>query len=233
LSASEKRVGQKSIAELTAMAMGSLPKLTDEQWEDRDAEVQAERDEVQRAANEKRARQLRQALVNWGVPVKDIERVCLAQLNDTPAMTVVREDVHGILVLSGKIGCGKTTAAAWWIAQEVKVSPYLKVKDPLFIPIYKLERTSRYDDEAMGCIERAKRLVVDDLGGEFLDSKNAFVALLRGLIDARYNNALPMLITTNLTGSQFEERYGERVIDRIREIGRFVELKGDSLRGGE
>lgn len=215
------------------MAVGSLPKLTEEQWKERDAVVQAEQNDAQRSLEEKHARERRQALVNWGVPVKDIERVCLAQLDDTPAMVVVREDVHGILVLSGRIGCGKTTAAAWWIAQESKVSPYLKVKDPMFIPIYKLERTSRYDDDAMACVEKAKRLVIDDLGGEFLDSKNAFVALLRGLIDARYNNALPLLITTNLTAVQFKERYGERVVDRIREVGRFTELKGDSLRGGE
>lgn len=225
----------KSIAELTAMAVGSRdPKLSDEEWAERDRKIAEQREKEEQAKLDAERETWRARLVEWGVPVKDVERISgPTDLDPTGALKVAQdshEKEQRIVVISGPVGCGKTTAAAWWLSQEGPRSPYLKVHSPLFIPVYKLERVSRYDEKAMARIERARRLVIDDLGAEYLDQKNAFVTFLRGLIDARYNNCLPLLVSTNLTADEFKERYGERVVDRLREVGRFAGIKGESLR---
>lgn len=218
-----------SIGEAAASVIDDLPSLSAEQWRERDADIQITRDAEQRSRENDKADRQRHRLAKWGVPIKDLERVCLSSLRDTPAMQEVQKEDTGILILSGPVGCGKSTAAAWWISQAVKVSPYLVARDPLFIPVYKLQRVSWYGDE-IGAIELAKRLVIDDLGTEFIDSKNAFISLFRGIVDARYANRLPLLITTNKTAVEFKDLYGERTIDRMREVGRFIELQGESLR---
>jgi DNA replication protein DnaC len=188
-----------------------------------------ERDEQALADEQLHKRRL---LVRWGVPAKDVERISVGnQLKRTKPLLQAHSHREGILVLGGSIGCGKTTAAAWWLAQPGPKSTYVQTHDPLFIPTYRFERLSRYSNAEMARVERARRLVVDDIGTEFLDTKGNFIALLRGLIDSRYADSLPMIITTNLESEEFSDRYGARSIDRLREVGRYVFIKGASLRG--
>jgi DNA replication protein DnaC len=74
-------------------------------------------------------------------------------------------------------------------------------------------------------------LVVDDAGTE----KDFLVNDLAALFVARYKNALPTVITTNLSTVEFGERYGMRFVDRMREVGKFLVVSNDasdSLRGG-
>jgi DNA replication protein DnaC len=53
-------------------------------------------------------------------------------------------------------------------------------------------------------------LLIDDLGKEKLTS--AVAALLWELIDARYSNRRPMVITTRYGGAEFEARFGDVVL---------------------
>ena len=73
-------------------------------------------------------------------------------------------------------------------------------------------------------------LVIDDLGAEFNDSKGFFASLLDELIDARYSHKLATIVTSNLDLEAFKTRYGVRIVDRIREAGRFVGCGAESLR---
>jgi DNA replication protein DnaC len=73
-------------------------------------------------------------------------------------------------------------------------------------------------------------LVVDDLGSEYNDAKGFFAALLDEVIDARYSARLATAITTNLNAATFAARYGARIIDRLREAGRFVNCGNTSMR---
>lgn len=50
------------------------------------------------------------------------------------------------------------------------------------------------------------------------------------IINAAEARIAPMFITTNLTGKQILERYGERTLDRINRLCRTVKFKGNSLR---
>ncbi len=186
--------------------------------------------EAERVAAAQRGRRMR--LLDWGVPRKDLDRVFGGELLPTDAMSSAKlYPDKTILVLSGANGCGKTTAAAWWIAQRGPVFDDMETRDPLFVSAPHLCRYSRYNVAEMHVLEMARRLVIDDLGTEYMDDKGHFCSFLDGLINVRYANELPTLITTNLPAAEFRERLGERIADRIREVGRCVESAEPSLRG--
>lgn len=75
-------------------------------------------------------------------------------------------------------------------------------------------------------------LVIDDLGREYADQHGRWISELDLLIDDRHEAKLRTIITSNLNGAEFKERYGERIADRIRQDGRIVVCAGESLRGG-
>jgi DNA replication protein DnaC len=72
--------------------------------------------------------------------------------------------------------------------------------------------------------------VIDDLGSEYHDAKGFFQTLLDEIIDVRYAGKLPTVITTNLDAAGFAAWYGERIVDRVREGGRFIACGNASLR---
>ena len=210
------------------------PGLFHEPTPEEEARMLAERERQARVRATEEARQRRQTHASWGIPLKDIEAIGTGHLRETAATRILaafaEDRTTELLVLSGPVGCGKTTAAAQWLCRAREAPSWLETQPPLFLPVAQFERTSRYSAQAMSRMERARALVLDDLGAEYLDDKGAFVALLDSLIDARYRDLRPTVITTNLHASQFAARYGERTVDRIRERGRFVELAGESQR---
>jgi DNA replication protein DnaC len=210
------------------------------------AEIQAQHErwsaemaEKNREADERRAYEMpRHRLAERGVPVKDIERIVTGDLTETTAMKHARAFVADkdarALVLSGGRGCGKTTAASWIVGQRWHDEDHdtfgFRIK-PIFIDVSRLSRLSRYKAEDMDPLERSPLLAIDDLGMEYADEKGNFLSTLDGIFNARYAAGLRTVITTNLTHEAFSKRYGERVIDRIRETGRFFEMADKSLRG--
>lgn len=200
-----------------------------------------------REAEERRKAEteLRIHLVECGCPAKNLRQVLdeFETLDPLPSLQLARasfERNETILVISGSRGIGKTTAAAWWLVQHREPVPYVQTSAPLFVEVGLLARYDRYNKAEMRSLNRARALVIDDLGWEYVDSKGAFASLFSEVINARYAAELPTLITTQLPAEDnpktkqkgFKSRYGERVADRIREVGRFVELKGESLRTG-
>lgn len=194
---------------------------------DRRLHVMCARSQVQRAIQEQHAAryQLRQRLSNSGVP----DRVLVAAFDheplETEAIKALRAELAKtpkptLILLSGGVGCGKSCAAAWWLGRHggdwvsagdlAKISPYAEGGG--------MERL------------RAPRLVLDDLGMEYLDAKGFMQATLDGVIDHRYANMLPTVITTNLSAAEFKQRYGPRITDRIREAGTFIVIVAPSLR---
>lgn len=223
----------------------------------REREEKAAAEEARKQAEADRLASIfeRARLSELGIPAKDVDALYAGSLRDTAALSIARgwweDDSSAILVLSGTRGCGKTTAAAWCVAQEPRENPFRdydmgrysghghrepranRPRSRLFLDVTKLQRASRYDDEQMASIEYAATLAIDDLGMEYADAKGSFAALFDGLFNTRYAERLKTVITTNLTAQDFKARYGERVADRIREAGRFVELNEQSLRGAK
>lgn len=202
-------------------------------------EERARRDERERARQEERKREelntKARRLVAAGVPVKDVRRVLAGSMEQTSPLGRLSSPESGerlILALSGPPGIGKTTAAAWWLLEGHRRSStdWVQTTADRFVTAAELARWPRYDEGRMRDLSRARALVIDDLGVEYADKRGAFTSMVDEVINLRYGNELPTLITTNLPGAEFKARYGERLADRIREVGEFMELPGESLR---
>lgn len=190
------------------------------------AKVEAEAAEEARLqtqfAREKRIRRLQHAMV----PKRLWE--ALAEPQETDAVKVVREwletEAQTFLVIAGGVGVGKTVAAAF-ACQERSGSRFVKAID--------VARAGQFNAEFWDEVNTASLLALDDLGTEPLDEKGWALAGLHALFDSRYDDALPTVITTNLTFDAFMARYGQdggRLRDRLRECGRWVNLAGASMR---
>lgn len=228
-------------AEIQGVLEQALARMTPEEWAAHDRRIQAERAREHMAQVQAREKARREELKQWGVPRKDIERVLAGKLDENEPLEVARaymaalrscsrgDTPRSTLVLSGPVGCGKTTAAAYLLAAYE--APWARhPHPPVFVAVSRLIRWNRFDDKSMAALERASALVVDDLGSEYIDDKGAFLSFFDGLLNARYADWLPTVITTNLTASQFAGRYGARSVDRLREVGQFVEISAASMR---
>ena len=71
-------------------------------------------------------------------------------------------------------------------------------------------------------------LVIDDLGAEF--STQFTVAALYNIVNTRLNASRPIIINTNLSVAELEERYSQRVASRIIGSSERVLLIGSDIR---
>lgn len=194
-------------------------------WAARDAEVQQvkaqtvarERDEARR----KRAEMLKSHECCFPAIAVD---GALATWPETTASRAHAErfatSARRVLILAGGVGAGKSTAAAW-LALEAGGSA------PAFVRASELEARGRYDEDLRTWLRTRSLLVIDDLGAEVLDGKGVFRSLLDEVIDMFYGDRKRVVITTNLRARraseteelQLAERYGERMMSRLVEVG--------------
>jgi DNA replication protein DnaC len=169
------------------------------------------------------------SLARMGLPPRALAVVEAGNLRETAALKALRGDV-GLTALSGGAGSGKTVAAvAWlhgWAVERCSVVG-------LFVSSAAIARWERYDDREMGRLFAPDRLVIDDLGAEFLDAKGAYLSVLDELVNERYSHKRATVLTTNLPIDGFRARYGERIADRIRESGKFISTADASMRGAK
>lgn len=193
--------------------------------------VDAEQDAIAQASRVEEKR--RQALCRWGefaAPERHKEFLAAsAGVSQTVATEALGGTITGIVVLLGGCGCGKTLAAVAWLRQWVfaNKNPY----GARFLTAPELARIERFDEQKMKELTKLNRLVIDDLGTEFADTRGAFASLFDEVTNARHSSKKPTVVTTNLDVKAFTERYGQRIVDRIRESGAFNGCGSESLRG--
>lgn len=178
-----------------------------------------------------------------GVPAKDFRRLAgLEPLAETSALRVARSWLASdqtLLVLSGGVGCGKTVAASWAVAQDPPPAygfpgsgdTWPELFWPQFVSAPRLALTNRYDPGEIRVLTGCAVLAIDDLGAEFADKSGSFLATLNVVINSRYDSVLKTVVTTNLDAEGFGERYGARFADRVNEVGEFIQLDDPSRRG--
>jgi DNA replication protein DnaC len=144
------------------------------------------------------------------------------------------------LFIRGHAGAGKTHLAValmgHWFAE--KYSGKLPRPRALFLSVsdllWNLKRT--FDDvgtdTAADIIERyasVSLLAIDDLGANKITEWSRG-DVLYPLIDRRYREMLPTIITSNLTIAQISELLDDRIASRIVEMGMVMELRGGDER---
>lgn len=153
------------------------------------------------------------------------ERQIMSQYDDG-------EDQFGF-VLMGKAGVGKTYALTALMNKvledchkyDVRLSDFVAYY-PVGYLLFKL-RSHRDPPEFDTCVN-TKFLFLDDLGAENTTdfAREHFFTI----IDLRCQKKFPTFITTNLTFNELKEKYGERVVSRLKEMCLPLSIKGDDRR---
>lgn len=131
------------------------------------------------------------------------------------------------LLFYGSVGTGKTFAAAC-IANEL-----LNRKVPVVMTSF-VKLLDGYDEDLTRKLNRAKLLIVDDLGAE--RGTDYALEKVYNVIDSRYRAGLPLILTTNLELSEMQRVSDirlQRIYDRIFETCYPVRFAGMSRRKTE
>ena len=135
------------------------------------------------------------------------------------------------LLLTGKTGLGKThlsLAIANAVIDrgfDVYYASIHSVMDTLQKEQFSREKVSESISDRL---YESDLLILDDLGAEF--STQFTVAALYNIVNTRINAGRPMIISTNLTLSELEERYSQRVASRIIGTSERLLLIGTDIR---
>ena len=125
------------------------------------------------------------------------------------------------LLITGSCGLGKTLIAK-------HILPLL-IRDSCrrVINIFTAQELNTKIDEIL----KMHTIYIDDIGTESVSKIYGNVrCTFSELCDAAEQRGKLLMITTNLTASELEEKYGERTLDRLRAITKFVAFSGKSLR---
>lgn len=166
-----------------------------------------------------------QSLEQTGAPVRTHNLISTNTANWREAYEAFAAlGVADIVLLYGQPGTGKTTGVAGALFLQLfydwspRPSGYVT-------NVRWIDATDYCYTEPWGTMRKefinAKFLVIDDAGLEPKDRAHH----LESLICKRYGNAMPTLITSNLSPKQFCDRYGERVADRLRHAGKSIAFK--------
>ena len=135
------------------------------------------------------------------------------------------------LLLAGNVGTGKTTLSA---AIRMTLHYYgvpckmFRASDFPALFLDNAELTQRQILRGEWC----EVLLLDDIGVEQADIKfygNVIQPFVK-IVEERYDRRLPLVVSTNLTSAEIGERYGQRTLDRIREMSVGIKYDGQSYR---
>ena len=139
------------------------------------------------------------------------------------------------MVLTGVPGTGKTHLAVAILRELVEGKKIKNEMDACFIPVPELlaEIRASYRDggpderDIIGRYSRLPFLVLDDLGAE--KTTEWSITTLYLIIDRRYRNMRPTIITTNLSLEQIAAALSERISSRLAS-GKVLLLTGQDYR---
>ena len=135
------------------------------------------------------------------------------------------------LYLFGTVGTGKTWTAAGIMRAYIERGERTRW---LTVPTWLHQQRESFDSDAsMESVESLARrglLVLDDIGVE--RATPWALEMLYVLINEAYNRETPMVVTGNLTLAQLADKIGARLVSRMAEVCKPVEIKGPDRRMG-
>lgn len=156
---------------------------------------------------------------------------------DRPPVVVVDYCKHhsGGLYLAGPVGVGKTHMAACIVNSLLDAGESVLFGGVVSLLGMIQATYSGQGDEAaiMRQLSTVRYLVIDDIGKEKV-SEWVEQTLYR-VIDARYGEELPLIVTSNWTPDQLEKRYptvGAAIVSRLAEMCLYAEMHGKDRRRG-
>lgn len=155
---------------------------------------------------------------NWNhnIGSKKIYNICLKYANN---FKKVKEENIGLLIY-GTPGNGKTHAvsciANFLLSKEI---PTICVSINKLLERIKETYNSHGkegEETILRSLANADLLIIDDLGTE--QRNDWSITRIYNIIDSRYRNSLPTIITTNMDFKELEQFYHKRTYDRLLEM---------------
>jgi DNA replication protein DnaC len=144
----------------------------------------------------------------------------------------LKEKGKGIL-LKGDAGCGKTHLSSALARQLIFMGHNVKfIMVPVLLENIRQSYNKKNADGESNLIQELSRvelLVLDDIGSERAPSDWVREQLFI-LINARYENLKPTVVTTNCTGKELSDRLGSRTISRIIETSQVINIEAGDYR---
>ncbi|MBP7527128.1 MAG: ATP-binding protein [Syntrophorhabdaceae bacterium] len=139
------------------------------------------------------------------------------------------------LVLTGDTGTGKTHLAVGVLRELVRNGHIRYADDARFVPVPELLADIRAcyrpggpdERDIMDRYSRLKYLVLDDLGAE--KTSEWSISTLYLIIDRRYRDMRPTIVTTNLSMKEIPAILGQRISSRLTG-GKIIEIKAGDYR---
>lgn len=139
------------------------------------------------------------------------------------------------LVLTGDTGTGKTHLAVGVLRELVRNGRIRYADDARFVPVPELLADIRAcyrpggpdERDIMDRYSRLKYLVLDDLGAE--KTSEWSISTLYLIIDRRYRDMRPTIVTTNLSMKEIPAILGQRISSRLTG-GKIIEIKAGDYR---
>lgn len=134
---------------------------------------------------------------------------------------------HGNLVIVGPPGTGKTWSV-WEVLQKAVEAGFARGVTFVDSAAWMRVVTPPVDLQRLETMRTAGVLVLDDLGMARVSDWHR--ECLMSLVDPRWQDGLPTVVTTNLEGD-LEDALGGRLASRLADDATVVALDGDDLRG--
>ena len=133
------------------------------------------------------------------------------------------------LMLYGGVGIGKTTCL-WSIAEVLATTRAFGYVH--FFSANSIVNENFINGDGWRLINNSPLALIDDVGTESSDIKiyGSLLCPMKTVLENRYLHKRPTIITSNLSLDMFGDKYGERVMDRMKEYDTIVLDINESLR---
>lgn len=126
-------------------------------------------------------------------------------------------DNYRNLLLYGGVGIGKTTClrSVAEVLSNTRAFGYIA-----FISANSISSEKFFNGDGWRVVNTYPLVMIDDIGTELSDFKvyGTDIHPMKIIIEERYLHKLPIIATTNLTFEDFGDKYGMRVMDRMKEF---------------
>ena len=135
------------------------------------------------------------------------------------------------IIFSGSVGRMKTTMAVAVLQEIINqgYSGYFISMPELMDKLVSMSKGNYTEYRTFeNAIQTTSLLILDDMGAEY--PNDWVLNKVDAIITHRYNAMFPVIITTNLKRSEMQQRYMQRVYDRLKQTSILIVDGGESLR---